>query len=62
MSMPSTDTGDQPSAIASPIHEKRPYVAPVLQRWGTLRDLTMAVGRNGKSDGGKQSGKKNTRP
>jgi hypothetical protein len=37
------------------------YSPPVLVKWGTLRDLTQAVGNSGKSDSGKKSGQKNTR-
>jgi hypothetical protein len=32
---------------------KKPYEAPVLIRWGTLHDLTRAVGSRGGSDHGK---------
>lgn len=31
---------------------KKAYAAPELVRWGTLRDLTLAVGNRGGSDGG----------
>jgi hypothetical protein len=30
---------------------KKPYEPPVLVRWGTLRELTQAVGYSGASDG-----------
>ena len=30
---------------------KRAYVAPVLQRLGTLTDITLTVGRSGANDG-----------
>jgi hypothetical protein len=40
---------------------KAVYVAPMLMQWGTLRDMTMAVGNSGGSDGGKRAGKKRTR-
>ena len=40
---------------------KKPYTAPTLARWGTLRDLTLAVGFRGVQDGGKKNGQKNTR-
>jgi hypothetical protein len=33
---------------------KKPYEAPVLVRWGTLRELTRAVGASGAADGGKK--------
>ncbi len=48
-----------PAAEPSPV--KKVYAAPVLVRWGTLRDLTLSVGSRGKSDGGKKYGRKNTR-
>jgi hypothetical protein len=38
---------------------KKPYEAPVLVRWGTLRELTQAVGARGASDGGRK-GPRNT--
>lgn len=38
---------------------KKPYEAPVLVRWGTLREVTMAVGSRGATDGAKK-GPKNT--
>ncbi len=47
--------------VAEPSPVKKAYAAPVLVRWGTLRDLTLAVGNRGGSDGGKKSGKKKTR-
>ncbi len=40
---------------------KKPYQAPILVRWGTLRELTEAVGNRGGRDGGKKSGRKRTR-
>jgi hypothetical protein len=46
---------------AEPSPEKKAYAAPVLLEWGTLRDLTLAVGNRGRSDGGKKSGQKRTR-
>ena len=32
---------------------KKNYILPVLKDWGTLRDVTLAVGLAGASDGGK---------
>jgi hypothetical protein len=40
---------------------KKPYQAPVLVRWGTLLELTEAVGNRGGRDGGKKKGRKRTR-
>jgi hypothetical protein len=39
--------------------KKKPYVAPVLVRWGTLRDVTQKVGAKGALDGARK-GPKNT--
>jgi hypothetical protein len=57
MDDPATDKSipDRPPAA------RRVYAVPVLVRWGTLRDLTLAVGTGGVQDGGNQKGKKNTR-
>lgn len=40
---------------------KKTYIAPVLVSWGTLRDLTQAVGWSGNSDGGKGKQPRRTR-
>jgi len=40
---------------------KKPYAEPVLLVLGSFSDLTLAVGPNGKSDGGSQRGRKSTR-
>ena len=40
---------------------RKKYAAPVLIKWGTLRDLTEAVGSTGASDSGKKNGQKQTR-
>jgi len=37
---------------------KKPYEAPVLIRWGTLREITQAVGSKGASDGGSKRDKR----
>ena len=36
---------------SSPMPTKKPYVAPVVVSWGTLRDMTQKVGKNGHADG-----------
>ena len=41
------ETDARPTAPAA----KRAYVAPVLQRLGTLTDITLTVGRSGANDG-----------
>lgn len=43
--------GDNTHGTAKP--EKKPYTPPVLIDWGTLADLTQAVGWSGKKDGGR---------
>lgn len=42
-----------------PSSAKKPYVAPVLVQWGTLRDMTQSAGKSKGPDGGK--GKSPTR-
>ena len=37
---------------------KKAYEAPTLVRWGTLREITQAVGNKGASDGGSKSQKR----
>ncbi len=37
---------------------KKPYEAPVLVRWGTLQEITQAVGNRGASDGGTKRNKR----
>ena len=32
-------------------HQKRPYTKPILVKHGNLRDITMKVGKTGKTDG-----------
>ena len=39
---------------------KKPYEAPVLKEWGTLVEMTLAMGAAGSADGGKR-GPKSTR-
>jgi len=34
---------------------KKPYKAPELLRWGTMRDITLSVGPSGVSDGAMKS-------
>ena len=46
-----------------PSSQKKSYQAPTLLRWGTLRDMTLAVGYSGAKDRGrgKRKGPKRTR-
>ena len=37
---------------------KKPYEAPVLVRWGTLQEITRAVGNRGALDGGTKRNKR----
>ena len=47
----------------APPAPKKPYRPPTLARWGTLRDITQTVGRNGNKDGGDpRYGRSQTRP
>lgn len=40
---------------------KKPYTAPALLEWGTLRDLTQSVGATGGPDGAKKGTNRRTR-
>jgi hypothetical protein len=40
---------------------RKPYRAPAVVAWGSLRDVTQAVGRDGASDGGTRHNKRGTR-
>jgi hypothetical protein len=40
---------------------KKPYTTPSLVEWGTLRDLTQAVGSVGSSDGATKGAHRRTR-
>lgn len=44
-----------------PAPAKKPYAAPALVTWGSLRDITQAVGWSGNSDGGKGKQPRRTR-
>lgn len=37
---------------------KKPYEAPALVRWGTVQEITQAVGFKGASDGGHKTMKR----
>jgi len=43
-----------------PLPCKRPYSAPVLQRLGTVKDLTRTVGNKGSKDGQQTGNQKKT--
>ena len=45
----------------SPTPTKKPYVAPIVMSWGTLRDMTQKLGNNGALDGAKKP-KAKTKP
>jgi hypothetical protein len=42
------DEGRRPAPTA-----KKPYEAPVLRDWGTLKDITLSTGTQTHSDGGR---------
>lgn len=51
---------DRPISAANPAEPspaKKAYVAPVLQRWGTLRELTQTVTYRGGKDNWKNNRK-----
>ena len=45
------DQFSEPSKSSVPAQIKKPYVAPVLQKWGKMSDLTRSTGQYGNSDG-----------
>jgi hypothetical protein len=49
-----TPTPLRPDESAKDAGAKKPYEAPVLVRWGTLHELTQAVGAKGSSDGARK--------
>jgi hypothetical protein len=55
--LPASNT-DVPAEVAQ---AKAAYAAPTLVRWGTLRDMTLAVGSSGGNDGGKGKQPRKTR-
>jgi hypothetical protein len=42
--------------------ERKTYNSPKLIEYGDIKDLTLAVGKNGLTDGGSVRDRKNTRP
>jgi hypothetical protein len=52
---------NDPEAPDTSQSAKKPYTPPQLIPWGTLRDVTRAVGPHGASDGGTKSQKRATR-
>lgn len=46
---------------AKRVETKKPYAPPVLIKWGTLAQLTRAVGHSGANDGGKGKRPRRTR-
>ena len=40
--------------ISDPSRTKKPYTAPQLVRWGTMRDITLSTGNSGNHDGAKR--------
>jgi hypothetical protein len=55
-----TPTSTQPDEQAETSGAKKPYEAPALVRWGTLHELTKAVGSRGASDHGNRRGQQQT--
>jgi len=49
--MSSLPTQPQRDDTAKDAEAKKPYEAPILVRWGTLRDVTRHVGSRGAADG-----------
>lgn len=57
----SKQSGEGRSARRPARVKKKAYTAPILVRWGTLRDMTLKVGHKGTLDGGKQVLQRRTR-
>ena len=53
-----TSIPPRPAGEAKDVQGKKPYDAPILVRWGTLRDITQAAGNKGASDGGSKRDKR----
>lgn len=47
-------SADGPERPTEGLPGKKPYSAPVLVTWGTLRDITQSAGFQGAQDGGKK--------
>jgi hypothetical protein len=56
-----SDPVDRPEPRSAPPPARKPYSAPALVTWGSLRDITQAVGSSGNSDGGKGKQPRRTR-
>lgn len=52
---------DQPASGSDLPPVRKPYRAPTLVPWGSLRDMTKAAGAQGASDGGTKQNKRGTR-
>lgn len=48
---------DVPSSMRA---AKKPYEAPVLKDWGTLKDITLSQSSGRKADGGNRRGQQST--
>jgi hypothetical protein len=42
--------------LSSELAAKKPYEAPLLKEWGTLKDITLAQGSGKKADSGGKKG------
>jgi hypothetical protein len=52
--------GSDSSPNTSTTKTKKPYTAPSLVEWGTLRDLTQSVGSTASSDGATKGTRRKT--
>jgi hypothetical protein len=57
----SKQSGNGGGSARPPGRVKKAYTAPVLVRWGTLRDMTLKVGHKGTLDGGRMVLQRRTR-
>jgi hypothetical protein len=56
-----SQSANSPDRVSEQPTAKKPYSAPVLVTWGTLRDITQKNGNKGNSDGGKGKQPRRTR-
>lgn len=56
-----TKTDEARAAVRIEDKVKKPYSPPMLQKWGTLKDVTQTSGWSGNKDGGKGKQMRRTR-
>jgi hypothetical protein len=56
-----TKTDEARAAVRIGDKVRKPYSPPMLQKWGTLKDVTLSNGHHGNKDGGKGKQLRRTR-